>query len=292
MASEHWESITIVIFATGGIASLIWWRPKVKQTTLVSVLGWTALSFTSMIAVEVFALARGWADSNGILTALRFTAATSVFCPFVSRLGAKRPQQAAWQFVVATLWLVLASPAAESLILKPGQPLEVIGARSWFLALLIVVGLSDRVLTRFAGSALLAAFGQALLLAEYLPLPVEITQHIHLPRLGIALLAVSVLLESFDIPRPRAGIAELDTLWLDFRDAFGTLWGLRVLERLNAAAVRYNWNMRLTWVGFRPSGTTGQHEWPESFPTTLNNLLRRFVGPEWIAKRIGKRLDC
>lgn len=292
MAIDYWESITTLIFATSAIASTFCWLPKVKQTTLVSVLVWTTTSLGAIVAVELFALASGRANSNGLVESLRFAAATSTLCPFVARLGAKRPQQGAWHFVVATLWLVLASPSLESLILQPGQPLAVVGARSWFLAVLILVGLLDRVLTRFAGTALLAACGQSLLLAGCLPLPETVAQHFQLPWLGIALFAVSVALESCGIPRRRTEVAELDALWLDFRDNFGTLWGLRVLERMNAASVMYNWEIKLTWAGFQHKGPIETRDWSETFSTTLHNLLRRFVGPDWIAKRIGKRIDC
>jgi hypothetical protein len=292
MPSDHWESTAILIFGAIGIASVFRWRVHAKGTTLTSVVCWTTISLISLVGTEVFCLASSRAGSDSLVIALRFAAAVSTFCPFVARLGAKRPQHKAWHFVVFTLWLVLASPAAESVVLRPGQMLDVDGARSWFLAVLILVGLFDRILTRFAGTALLAASGQSLLLAAYLPLPTAVAEHTQVYWLGVALITLSVLFESFRLPRRNVDTLGMDALWLDFRDDFGTLWGIRVIERLNAAAELNGWDVRLGWSGFRRPDSAQHEELPEAFVVALRNLLRRFVGPEWIASRIGKHIDC
>lgn len=290
MAHEHLSAAAIVVFATIGAICGFRWRFSVRGTTLTAVAVWTTISMFSIAMVALFAASSGQASAD-VFEALRFAAATSVFCPLIARLGAKRPQHGAWQFVVVTLWFVLASPAVEGFVLRPDQPLEVVGVRSWFFLLLIAVGWFDRMLTRYAFAAFLAALGQLFLLGLYLPLPSSLFQFDTSYCVGAILVSLSVLLEVLDFPRRKTPSDSLDRLWLDFRDRFGTLWGLRILERLNDAASRYDWNLRLTWMGFRRLDAEGG-ELPGSFQTTFDNLLRRFVSPEWIASRQGIDVDC
>ena len=62
----------------------------------------------------------------------RFAAAVLSFAPTMALLGAKRPQNGAWQFVVITLWAILALPAFEVLLRGRGEALaeRVDGIRS------------------------------------------------------------------------------------------------------------------------------------------------------------------
>ncbi len=52
---------------------------------------------------------------------------------------------------------------------------------------------------------------------------------------------------SFDVGR------RYDRVWTDFRDLFGTVWSLRVMERVNETARLQQWNWELTWSGFTPA---------------------------------------
>ncbi len=56
----------------------------------------------------------------------------STFCPLVSLLGAKRPQNKAWQWIVASFWIIAALPAIEGLALQPGEALTVPIVWRWF----------------------------------------------------------------------------------------------------------------------------------------------------------------
>jgi hypothetical protein len=87
-----------------------------------------------------------------------------------------------------------------------------------------------------------------------------------------------------------------DRLWIDFRDAFGLLWALRVQERVNAAAAMYGWPFMLVWSGFVET-ESGQPiaafspETEKALRQNLKGLLRRFVSPEWIGERLAGDLD-
>jgi hypothetical protein len=104
------------------------------------------------------------------------------------------------------------------------------------------------------------------------------------------LVAIAALQVALGLPRHRPSQHAMDRWWLAFRDAFGAVWALRVLERINAASVMYRWPVRLSWHGFGPqSRVAGDDvlppETPAAMERTFRMLLRRFVGPEWFAAR-------
>ena len=127
---------------------------------------WAAAAMVAVLGIET-AIAVGAFGGAGI-EAVRFAAAAATFCPVVALLGAKRPQDRAWQLIVLSFWVILALPAAQAW-LQPGQVLIVHPIWSWFLVVLIVVGASNYLPTRNAIAALLAAAGQAILVWRELP---------------------------------------------------------------------------------------------------------------------------
>lgn len=91
--------------------------------------------------------------------------------------------------------------------------------------------------------------------------------------------------------------ASLNLVWHDFRDSFGMLWGLRVAEQINFAARSSGWPLTLRWQGFvdeqgKPLDLDLlPEETRKSLDQAIQNLLRRFVSPEWIAARMGNGID-
>jgi hypothetical protein len=83
------------------------------------------------------------------------------------------------------------------------------------------------------------------------------------------------------VPRRRKARTPLDRVWLDFRDLLGTMWALRVLERINAASSQNGWGARLTWRRWIVSQAP-----PEALQRSLRMLLRRFVSEQWIDERL------
>jgi hypothetical protein len=278
-------------------------RRFVKDTTLVGPWYWMQGSLCVMGGAHlVVALAnRGVnngsvADSTGWQAAVLFAAAASSFCPLMSLLGAKRPQDRGWHFVVLSLWAILALPVVESLVLRHGQMPDVRGARSWFMLILIGLGIANSLPTRFWFPAILFGGGQLLMLASSLPFVRELVDRSP-TIIGFSCCAMACIVAPWLAVRKCKANGSLDGVWRDFRDAFGLLWGLRVAEQINIAARSSNWPLKLRWRGFvdERGAALEFSSLPEATRKSLlqvvENLLRRFVSREWIAARMDDAIE-
>ena len=263
-----------------------------RGTTLFAVWLWSAIAMFVVIAAEV-AISRVGGLDNAAANVLRFAAASATFCPLVALFGAKRPQDRAWQLIVASFWVVLALPAAQAWLLRPGQPLSVHPIWSWFLVVLIVVGASNYLPTRYAIASLLAAAGQTVLVWRQLPwggggASSRSGAIDWMPVVGVGLLAAAAAIAAIGWPRRSSAAREpLERLWCDFCDRFGVVWGLRVAERINATAAQNGWNVRLTWQRLTQADGTSLAAPPcAELAQALRPLLRRFVSADWIDRRL------
>ncbi len=270
-----------------GIGGLLWGTRRVRGTTLAAPLLWAVVSLATLVASELLVL--GLTDRNLPTWAgpLRFAATMSTFCPLMAVLGAKRPQDRGWQFIVLSLWLLLMVPSGQALLFQPGEPLALFPVWSWFLLILLLVGLANYLPTRFWVASLLVATGQVLLLSEHLPFGTFATDAVD-RLIGVALFVLAIGTVAVGFPPRRRGRTPLDQVWIDFRDWFGAVWGLRVAERMRASATLYHWPVVPTWHGFAPAEgkETLAPEVETELLRSLRSLLRRFVSPEWIAERL------
>jgi hypothetical protein len=162
---------------------------------------------------------------------------------------------------------------------------------SWFLLVLWGMSAMNYLPTRYAVPGLLASIGQFVLTCEYLPLAAiglcpPWFQHNAIP-LTAAFLAVAALLVCMIRFQRRPAKRPLDRLWIDFRNCFGAVWGLRCQQRINQSAEMYGWPLRLEWHGFAMIGTEQiDAELERAIGNHFKNLLRRFVSPDWIAERL------
>jgi hypothetical protein len=277
--------VAIAAGLTGGtVLLLMMMRRWLRQTTLVGPWLWCLGGVGSLGLVEV-AFQCQPAEVAPRLSAARFIAAALTLCPAVAVLGAKRPQDRAWNFVVLALWGIVSLPSILSFDLR--------GVILWILILLPAI---NYVPTRFAWGALLVMLGELIPLAPYLPLlgrPL-LTTDPGLVSLGCFAAAAWVTLRS---PAHHARDRHsFDQSWLAFRDLFGLFWGLRVQERVNAAAIQYGWPFYLSWSGFRGAD---DHRLLAAIPPahqralqqTLKGLLRRFASTDWIAAHLPSGVD-
>jgi hypothetical protein len=286
-----WRDTAAAIAAalTGGSILLGLWnyRPALAETTLVSAGWWAAAATTAIVGVELsnaaFPLAEAW------LSPLRFCAAALSFCPFVAVLGAKRPQHLAWNFVVLALWGIVSLSAFTALAMQRNDRFVLGDARAWLLWVLILMGFINYVPTGNRLAALLVGLGQGILFAPHLPLLRGINWLANLPAgPSVALFVFAVALAAARL-RSKAAADPFDRLWLDFRDLFGLLWGLRLQERVNAASAAAKWDVELNWNGFPSKGIPAQHR--DALRQAMTGLLRRFVSHEWIAARLEQGVD-
>jgi hypothetical protein len=279
--------VAVELSLVAGTAALVGLRRIVHETTLTATWWWAFAAFTGAGLVELLDAASLLGETPSA-AAWRYAARTFLLCPAVSLIGAKRPQDRPWNFVVLSLWGILVLPAANALLLSTGQPLLVYGFQSWFLVVLVLLGLVCALPTRHGFAAVLAAAGQVLLLQEYLPLRIAEPCHF-ITAAGIVCLASAAVLVALRA-RPVRMATTLDRLWLDFRDTFGLFWSLRVQERLNAAAKQFDWPIELHWTGWVTSdGQPLREELPQEqlkpVLVTFRGLLRRFVSNAWIDQR-------
>ncbi len=284
----HWS----LIFAVVAMGMLVPAVRKSRGTTLLAPWLWALVSIASLAAAEAWIW---WSDSPRAdwVEPLRYAAALTTLCPVVALLGAKRPQDQAWQAIVVSLWAILALPAAENWLLHPFDPLVVHSLRQWFVAIVLIVGVVNWLGTRFWPSGILLFCAQWTLLSRWLPLAVP--YDLGAPG-AMGLIAAAAALVWLGFPTKRRTDQPLDRLWFDFRDRFGLVWALRLAERINSTAAMNNWDVHLGRDGFRsravpPAWQEMPAELEASTITTLNGMLRRFVSEEWIAGRMGQTLD-
>ncbi|MEM8680013.1 MAG: hypothetical protein AAGF97_11725 [Planctomycetota bacterium] len=251
------------------------WRRPAQQTSLLG--GWV----WSVVAVLSLATSLGLETLAVDSAALRLILNTAIFCPTISLFGARRPQHRGWNFIVLTLWGVLALPAADAVFLQGAEEIHLHGARRVFMAIMILASVVNHLFTRHAAAAACFGVAQALLLGEFLW-----SGDAWSPGRGIAAcgIFVAAVIAWWNGRHPRSEVG-WNRVWLDFRDLFGAIWGLRLIERVNAAARMSDWSVRLVWRELSiPAGTSV--ETMEGVETCLRAYLRRFVSPQWVERRL------
>ncbi len=293
-------------------------RRAVWATTLRAAWCWGVLTLIVLAAVE---MACGISPdlTHAQTEMLRFAAAVLVFTPTMALLGAKRPQNVAWQFVIVTLWGVLALPAFELWLRGRGEQLSIDAIRSWFLVVMIVMGAVNHFPTCFGLAAAQLALSQIALLWSHLPFigSSEVRPPVWIA-LGLMLsAALTARWVANHAARDASGsgsglpLPSWSYVWREFRDWYGTVWGVRIMERINASAEVHKWPVLLGWDGFvwkpvqsvesaspvdsvvtfgaeagKVMSTRLVAEQQAAIEQSLSNLLRRFVSARWLEERL------
>ena len=262
-------------------------RTALAETTLIAAFAWCWPVLAIFTAAQGVAIIGGAAEAW--VSHLQYLAALATFAPPMAVLGAKRPQHHAWQLIVGSLLVILAWPSLAPLGTGRDGPLELHATWKIFLGALWIAGWPNYLPTRFRTSAILYGVGQALALAPIL-WPAATPFEAWSSYAGAGGLACFALAARFAAvaKSSRESPSSADAAWLDFRDAYGAVWGLRVLERFNAIAASLSWSMRLTWHGLESINeqvATIDDAPRRDASRQLEALLCRFVSPAWIARR-------
>jgi hypothetical protein len=264
-------------------------RRKIQSTTLAAVWAWALVGMLAVGGVE-FALSIAASENSTDSEALpwwamsaRYAAAVLALCPTIALLGAKRPQNRAWQWVVLAFWAILLVPAARVVLLYSESRVSLHTAQGVFLLIIVAMGAANWIATRYWIAATFAAAAQLLLVAPYTPLAGTLPELSPQIALAGALLALLIcrLLEL----RPR-NVDPMSRVWLDFRDQFGLFWAARVMARMNIAARSHDWPIAVSWRKVEYSSADASAR--EAFDRSLRMLLRRFISSDWLAERSAK----
>jgi hypothetical protein len=287
-----WISAAAVTFAlAAGLAVLLSRRRAIGQTTLAAAWWWSLVAVVGWAGAELVASFSATNGASAGIAPLRLAAIALSLCPIVAVLGAKRPQHKAWNFVVLSLWGIMALPAAETFFLHRGERVVVGDIRGWFLWILVLLGPINFIPTRYWLASLVLAAGQVVALSPHLAL-LRGRLFSQPEVVGLVLTSAGLVVAWLASRRAMAAVNPYDRLWLDFRDTFGLFWGLRVQERVNAAARQQGWDFELTWSGLRQRADGASlaaidASLGPTLRTTIKGLLRRFVSNRWIAERAG-----
>jgi hypothetical protein len=199
-------------------------------------------------------------------------------------LGAKRPQDRGWQWVVLTLWVVLIWPAVQAVLLPVGVRVELFIAWKLFLWGLIGVSLLNYLPTRYWLAALGVATGQIILLQAYLGLspwlPSEWSLAIGTGCFLLSALWVDGLNRRRWLAASETILTPFDKRWRRFRDAYGAFWALRIFARINQTAELREWPLRLSWSGFVLGDRQPTSADLAELEQTLATLSQRFMEDE------------
>lgn len=246
-------------------------RGKFVGSTLVAPWGWSLAAVAFWIVVELAPVA----GTDGHRAALRYLAVAGTLCPMMAVMGAKRPQDRGWQWIVLSLWVVLAIPVAQHLLFTPGRSFSVFAAWPLFLGMLLALELLNYLPSRNAIGATFVVGAQCLLLGDALG---WLAPNSHCPTWAawLALGAVLAAWSSYFL-YPVSRSQTPDARWLRFRNSFGAFWALRVLQRVNQTAEIQNWPVRLQWSGFHELADRTEPLPEQEIERCLDTLLRRFV---------------
>jgi hypothetical protein len=270
------------------------WRAT-RGTALRPAVVWAALAIAAAIAAQVV----GWVEpidggrpGAGRLTYLSTLAALAALG---SVLNARAPGGRVWAGLMAIMVLVFLIPWLEGpwrMRRAGGLTLLHLDA-PWtiFYIFLVIVGVTNYLPTRFGAAAAMLAVG---LVLEYLGVTRDdwpASRRAAFWAWSSWSLAAAAWLAHRGGRRASAAGTRLERIWFWFRDFWGVVWALRMLERFNRTAELKGWAVRLGWFGLEPTGGSAAGgavvEDPPEGEAAFRGLIRRFAQPERIDAVLG-----
>lgn len=246
----QWFACIAAVMLTGLLVKA---RQRVAGTTLAAPANWAIVAAAAIAVFEgIIAVGRGEAMSPFAESALRYTASCATLMPMIAVLGAKRPQDRGWPWVVAALWITLLVPVAQLFVAKATGPLEL--PRFWgiVVGVCIAMGLLNYLATRNLVPALLVAWGQwQMFRSTMFAYAAEVRTYDRLA--PVACFALALVAARVFAKYSRSSDGGVNRRWRAFRDGWGAFWALRVMQRLNQSAEAAKLPERLEWSGWKPA---------------------------------------
>jgi hypothetical protein len=263
------------------------WK-ALRGTALRAVLIWVALALVFSIIAQLAALVEPVADGRPWAGRLTYLSVLATLAALISVLNARSPGGKVWAGLMGLLVVVFLIPWLEApWRLRQARGLAQLHLEApWtiFYGLLVLVGVTNYLPTRFGGAAAWLALG---FFVEYLGLTRadwSAERRAGLWSWVSWTLAMSLWTARRDAERAPAARERLERLWFWFRDHWGVVWTLRTLERFNRTAELKGWPVRLSWHGLEsvhppPAGAPPMPAVPLEAEATLRGLMRRFAQP-------------
>lgn len=247
---------------------------------------WLAWGLAGAISLTGGAPA-GWVDI------VWYSLAVTLLLPPIAVLGARRPIHRVWPlFVLLPLLLVFLWPVLSALArTRIPQAWSIESPLFVGYLVVLVMGAGNYLGLRQTIPALLWITTLLLLVGPLCPLTASVFLSPERSRLWATLtLAASgwgaVFQSRSSVPESSPAI---DQMWLRFRDTFGLVWAMRVLERFNETARLKKWPLYLGLEGIEPANLPPPPK-PEAAldpaalqdaETSLRWLLEKFVDEPW-----------
>ncbi len=279
-------AIVMAVVVVGATRTALW------PTTLISAWTW---ALGAVVAWGLTAIGDGMLGPSEaaapVFELLWFAVALFSLCPAVAVLGARRPGAGAWNgFVLMPLLAVLGWPILAVLAGGfPLRPLELEAPQLIGLGIVLLMGASNYVGTKYGTSAGLYALAVCLLLAPLSGASSDWLSPQVTRALGSCVLGLSAIVAGLQRDRPFPSSEPFDRLWEDYRNTFGVVWAHRLRDRFNTLSRQKKWSVELTAVGFRWDDAVSAEQRRETtgkIEQSLRWMLRRFVNPEWIDQRL------
>ncbi|MBM3970628.1 MAG: hypothetical protein FJ302_12305 [Planctomycetes bacterium] len=287
----------LTLAVVGGWIGVARLTRSVHHTSLTSAAAWAIWFQATLTATTSVTLAKNQVP-RGILDQLWYLTAVSALCPFVAVLGARRGRLLEWSlFIVMPLIVVLEWPALAQLTrCWHGQRLELEAPALIGFALVLVMALGQFFGTRYPISILTwmatwGIVGWSLRSSTAASLADRNADQ----RIAVFFLVQFWLAAAFETRTRPVVLFGWNRVWNDYRNFFGNLWALRLMARVNEIARRDNWPWTLTENGLSPVDPKNAiASDPDSDPRvdhTFRWLMKPFVDPEWIDKRLTASRD-
>jgi hypothetical protein len=279
-------AVAVALIASFGTLRSAW--NASRGTELRAALLWAAVALAVAIVSQGLACSEPLEGGRSWSGHATYVSVMATLAALISVLNARAPGGGAWALLMGLMVLVFLIPWLEGAGLgrAPGglERLRLDSPWTIFYWLVVLAGVTNYLPTRYGPAAVVLGVGFGV---EYLGL----TRLSWAPVSRAAVwsvfpwcLAAAAGLAGFASRRPARGAGRLESAWFFFRDHWGVVWGLRVMERFNRSASALGWPARLAWQGLVPEEPGSPL--PAEAESTLKSLIRRFVTPERVDEAI------